>query len=78
MSKYPIRADIFQVYRRASHVFSEALRVLRFAQICNGEEQIEGDPYLALGQLLNESQKSCRDLFDCSCPELDQLTELAR
>ena len=27
---------------------------------------------------MNDSQDSCRDLFDCSCPEIDQLCKLAR
>jgi galactokinase len=27
---------------------------------------------------MNESLRSCLDLFDCSCPELDELTALAR
>jgi len=31
-----------------------------------------------LGRLMNESHKSCSELFDCSCPELDELVALAR
>lgn len=31
-----------------------------------------------LGRLMNESHESCDQLFDCSSPELTQLTSLAR
>jgi len=31
-----------------------------------------------LGQLLNETQESCRGDYDCSCPEVDQICEIAR
>ena len=27
---------------------------------------------------MNESQTSCRDLYNCSCPEIDELTEIAK
>jgi galactokinase len=27
---------------------------------------------------MNKSQASCRDLYECSCPELEELTTLAR
>ena len=31
-----------------------------------------------LGRLMDESQASCHALFNCSCPELEDLTSLAR
>jgi galactokinase len=31
-----------------------------------------------LGDLLNRSQDSCRDVYDCSCPEIDELCSIAR
>jgi len=83
----------FQLYKRAAHVFSEALRVLQFRQACvqakeslhsatkgdaAAEEKTTKATLEALGALMNESQQSCSKLFECSCPELDQLTTLCR
>lgn len=30
-----------------------------------------------LGKLMNESQESCSKLYECTCPEVDELTQLA-
>lgn len=77
-SQFPIKADSFQLYRRAKHVFSEALRVYQFKEICEASTALDSEnSWKKLGQLMNESQVSCRDDFNCSCPELDELTELA-
>ncbi|KAF9778910.1 Galactokinase [Thelephora terrestris] len=83
LSWVEVEATHFHLYNRARHVFSEALRVLQFRNLClksqpcsqpsSAEETLQ-----ALGNLMNESHRSCSDLFDCSCPELDELTALAR
>jgi galactokinase len=38
----------------------------------------EEDKVNALGKLMNESHKSCNTLYDCSSPELEELTGLCR
>jgi galactokinase len=79
MSRFPVRADRFKLRQRALHVFSEALRVTKFKSILSSSDAlISGDGLLQdLGNLLNEAQSSCRELYDCSCPELDELCSLA-
>jgi len=67
--------------QRALHVYTESRRVEEFKAICEStassaeeaKSQLE-----RLGKLMNESHYSCRDLFACSCSELDQLTSLCR
>ncbi|XP_012297602.1 N-acetylgalactosamine kinase isoform X5 [Aotus nancymaae] len=66
---------IFKLYQRAKHVYSEAARVLQFKKIC--EEAPENTVQL-LGELMNQSHMSCRDMYECSCPELDQLVDICR
>ncbi|XP_004396594.1 PREDICTED: N-acetylgalactosamine kinase isoform X4 [Odobenus rosmarus divergens] len=66
---------IFKLYQRAKHVYSEATRVLRFKKIC---EEAPDNTVQLLGELMNQSHTSCRDLCECSCPELDQLVDICR
>ncbi|KAJ2033643.1 galactokinase [Coemansia sp. RSA 2337] len=73
--QFPVRADRFKILQRAQHAFSEALRVVKFRGIC---EQAPENAGLRLGDLMNQSQDSCRDLFECSCPELDEICKIAR
>jgi galactokinase len=76
--KRTVEATHFQLYKRAKHVFSEALRVLQFRQLSLSPPS-DGNPlHEELGRLMNESQDSCRDLFECSSPELDELVKLCR
>lgn len=61
----------FKLRDRATHVFSEAARVFAFQAACAGAG---GDTTLgALGALMDASHASCRDQYECSCPELEEL-----
>ncbi len=91
MTKVPVRAHKFMLRQRALHVFSEARRVIDFMTLLSTPPGSSGSmdendtnketrtsEYLRhLGTLMNETQDSCRDLYDCSCPELDELCRLA-
>jgi N-acetylgalactosamine kinase len=60
------------------HVFSEAKRVYDFKEVCDRDNLDDQAKSKLLGHLMNDSHKSCRDLYDCSSEELDELTQLAR
>ena len=82
MKKFPIRAERFKLRQRAMHVFGEAIRVLKFMDLLSASppqtEKENTELLQALGELLNDTQDSCRDIYENSCPELDELCELAR
>lgn len=59
--------------QRALHTYSEVKRVYEFRESCLQD----GSP-ARLGELMNESHESCKNLYDCSCDELDTLVNLAR
>jgi N-acetylgalactosamine kinase len=64
------------LYNRAMHVLKEAQRVEDFRLICEKEpDPLQLDQ---LGQLMNESHESCRDLYDCSSDNLEELIQLCR
>ena len=67
--------DQFALYARATHVCSEAERVWQFKATCDAGG---ADCLQQLGALMFASHASCRDMYECSCNELDQLVELAR
>ncbi|KAF1978707.1 galactokinase-like protein [Bimuria novae-zelandiae CBS 107.79] len=77
MSKFPVRAERFMLRQRTLHVFTEALRVIKFRHLLSSPPSDGKELIKSLGDLMNETQTSCRDIYDCSCPELDELCDLA-
>ncbi|XP_063782097.1 N-acetylgalactosamine kinase [Pseudophryne corroboree] len=63
----------FKLYQRAKHVYSEAARVLTFKKVC---DEAPANAVQLLGDLMNQSHVSCRDMYECSCFELDQLVDI--
>ncbi|WFC97816.1 galactokinase [Malassezia yamatoensis] len=81
LSAFPVQAELFYLYRRAKHVYSEARRVLDFKALCtraNAQKYESPDVYKRLGSLMNLSHESLRTLYECSCAELDAVVDIAR
>ncbi|KAF9319300.1 galactokinase, partial [Linnemannia elongata] len=56
-------------------------RVVEFRDTCEKAEakkQSAETVFSLLGGLMDASQESCHELFDCSCDQLEELTKLAR
>lgn len=73
----------FRLYHRAKHVFAEALRALQVKRICEDAakedgEAGSGDAAQRIGELMSASHASCRDVYECSSEELNELQELCR
>ena len=66
----------FNLYDRAEHVFTEALRVEKFKNIC--DENSGDNTMTKLGLLMDGSHWSCSKKYECSSTELDELTTVAR
>lgn len=82
MTKFPVRADRFFLRQRALHVFGEALRILEFKDLLISPPSNRGSEknglLIQLGALMNETQRSCQELFDNSCPEVEIMCDIAR
>ncbi|GMH39172.1 hypothetical protein BSKO_07070 [Bryopsis sp. KO-2023] len=66
----------FKLLDRSLHVFQEATRVHEFRSVCESDVEA-GAKLTKLGNLMNASHSSCRDLYECSCPELEGLIGVA-
>ncbi|CAN6981740.1 unnamed protein product [Brassica oleracea var. botrytis] len=70
-------ATHFKLHQRATHVYSEARRVHGFKDTVysnlSDEEKLK-----KLGDLMNGSHYSCSVLYECGCPELEELVQVSR
>ncbi|PYH90587.1 galactokinase [Aspergillus ellipticus CBS 707.79] len=78
LSSFPVQAERFLLRQRALHCFTEARRVLDFKACLANAKTLDERRIQYLGQLLNESQTSCSNLYDCSAPEVDEICDIAR
>uniref|UniRef100_UPI00358F8D7E N-acetylgalactosamine kinase isoform X1 n=2 Tax=Myxine glutinosa TaxID=7769 RepID=UPI00358F8D7E len=79
LSQNTTHVQSFKLYQRAKHVFGEADRVSEFRLACHGAPGQGGTDAAFLrsvGELMNASHSSCRDLYECSCDELDDLVNI--
>ncbi|BDA42361.1 N-acetylgalactosamine kinase [Coccomyxa sp. Obi] len=67
----------FKLRDRALHVFSEAARVPEFKAACDSNAPAD-QKLLELARLMDLSHASCRDLYECSCEELDTLVTVSK
>ncbi|KAK1278281.1 Galactokinase [Acorus gramineus] len=67
----------FKLFQRASHVYSEAKRVHAFRDSVLSDLS-DDEKLKKLGDLMNESHYSCSVLYECSCPELEELVKSCR
>ncbi|KAL2611609.1 hypothetical protein R1flu_023301 [Riccia fluitans] len=70
-------AKSYHLLKRAKHVFSEAQRVYQFRDAVLSSDT-DDEKLRRLGELMNESHTSCSKLYDCSCPELEELVKVCR
>ncbi|BBN15817.1 N-acetylgalactosamine kinase [Marchantia polymorpha subsp. ruderalis] len=70
-------AEKFHLHDRADHVYSEARRVFAFRDAVQSGDS-EDATLTRLGSLMDESHASCRDLYACSCAELEELVKVCR
>ncbi|XP_054793259.1 galactokinase [Prosopis cineraria] len=70
-------AKHYKLHQRAAHVYSEARRVHAFKDIVSSNLS-EAETLKKLGDLMNESHYSCSVLYECSCPELEELVNICR
>ncbi|CCF58839.1 hypothetical protein KAFR_0F02420 [Kazachstania africana CBS 2517] len=78
LTTFPVRFQVLKLYQRAKHVYAESLRVLKALTVMTSSKfESDADFFQQFGSLMNQSQESCNKLYECSCPEIDQICTIA-
>ena len=64
-------------FNKALHVVNEIDRTAQVVKILSANESSE-ESLNSIGQLMNQSHASLRDLYEVSCNEVDSLVEMAQ
>lgn len=75
LTEFPVRYEKLKLYQRAKHVYAEALRVLKFVAIMGNPDPSTLEK---LGEYMNQSHTSARELFENSHPDVDEIVQIAR
>lgn len=76
LTKFPVRYEKLNLYRRSKHVYSDSLRVLQTIALARNFDG-DSEKYLReFGSLMNESQVSTKELNQASAPGCDKLCAL--
>jgi N-acetylgalactosamine kinase len=67
-----VGVDTFPLLQRARHVLTEADRV------CRAEAALASQDWITFGALMDASHASCRDDYEVSCGELEELVSVAK
>lgn len=73
-----VDATEFKVGLRMTHVWQEAMRVEKFAEILQNPSLSDSDKIQELGNVMNDGHRSLQTLFESSVPEVDKLIEACR
>ncbi|KAI9224831.1 ribosomal protein S5 domain 2-type protein [Blastocladiella britannica] len=77
MSAFAVTYSTLKLRNRATHVLAEARRVLAAADAMSAAGET-ADSASTFGALMDASHASCRDLFECSHPDVDALVALGK
>lgn len=78
MTTYPVRYEKLQLHDRALHVYQESKRVLDFLAVLENPPKDTKQMFTELGALIDQCHTSAKCLYKNSCPELDELCDIAR